>query len=146
MNYRTRADVLGTINSALGIFLNESVAAVTARSDFTLKELRGAGGKPASLYIVVPQNDMAAFAPVTGMLIEMASMELLSKRPAKGESSVLFVLDEARFLPPLDAISDGPSIGAGYLVHYLICAQGYGQLRMIYGRARLVTTPTDRKP
>jgi len=36
MNYRTRADVLGTINSALGIFLNESVAAVTARSDFTL--------------------------------------------------------------------------------------------------------------
>src|SRR6266851_8455724 len=134
MNYRTRADVLGTINSALGIFLNESVAAVTARSDFTLKELRGAGGKPASLYIVVPQNDMAAFAPVTGMLIEMASMELLSKRPAKGESSILFVLDEARFLPPLDAISDGPSIGAGYLVHYLICAQDYGQLRMVYGR------------
>jgi type IV secretion system protein VirD4 len=134
MNYKTRADVLGTINSALGIFLNESVAAVTAKSDFTLKELRGAGGKPASLYIVVPQNDMAAFAPVTGMLIEMASMELLSKRPAKDESSVLFVLDEARFLPPLDAISDGPSIGAGYLVHYLICAQDYGQLRMVYGR------------
>src|SRR6185312_12815747 len=107
---------------------------VTARSDFTLEELRGAGGKPVSLYIVVPQNDMAAFAPVTGMLIEMASMELLSKRPVKGESSVLFVLDEARFLPPLDAISDGPSIGAGYLVHYLICAQDYGQLRMVYGR------------
>jgi len=110
------------------------VAAVTARSDFTLKELRGTGGKPASLYIVVPQNDMAAFAPVTGMLIEMASMELLSKRPGNGESSVLFVLDEARFLPPLDAISDGPSIGARYLVHYLICAQDYGQLRMNYGR------------
>src|SRR6185312_7962852 len=108
MNYKTRADVLGTINSALGIFLNESVAAVTARSDFTLEELRGAGGKPASLYIVVPQNDMAAFAPVTGMLVEMASMALLSKRPGKGESQVLFVLDEARFLPALDAISDGP--------------------------------------
>jgi type IV secretion system protein VirD4 len=133
MNYKTRADVLGTINSALGIFLNESVAAVTSRSDFTLKELRGTGGMPVSLYIVVPQNDMAAFAPVTGMLIEMASMELLSKRPGKGESSVLFVLDEARFLPPLDAISDGPSIGRGYGVHYLICAQDYGQLRLVYG-------------
>src|SRR6185312_17557430 len=69
---------------------------VTARSDFTLEELRGAGGKPASLYIVVPQNDMAAFAPVTGMLVEMASMALLSKRPEKDESQVLFVLDEAR--------------------------------------------------
>src|SRR6185437_12466919 len=133
MNYKTRADVLGTINSALGIFLNESVAAVTSRSDFTLDELRGAGGKPASLYIVVPQNDMAAFAPVTGMLVEMASMALLSKRPGKGESQVLFVLDEARFLPALDAISDGPSIGRGYGVHYLICAQDYGQLRMVYG-------------
>lgn len=134
MNYKTRADVLGTINSALGIFLNESVARVTSKSDFTLKELRGADGKPVSLYVVVPQNDMAAFAPVTGMLVEMASMELLSKKPAKGECSVLFVLDEARFLPPLDAISDGPSIGRGYGVHYLICLQDRGQLQMVYGR------------
>jgi len=133
MNYKTRADVLGTINSALGIFLNESVARVTSGSDFTLKDLRGKDGKPVSLYIVVPQNDLAAFAPVTGMLIEMASMELLSKPPSKGESRVLFVLDEARFLPALDAISDGPSIGRGYGVHYLICAQDYGQLRMVYG-------------
>src|SRR6185312_16252535 len=106
---------------------------VTARSDFTLEELRGSGGKPASLYIVVPQNDMAAFAPVTGMLVEMASMALLSKRPGSGESQILFILDEARFLPALDAISDGPSIGRGYGVHYLICAQDYGQLRMVYG-------------
>jgi hypothetical protein len=45
------------------------------------------------------------------------------RRSTREESSVRFVLDEARFLPPLDAISDGPSIGAGYLVHYLICAQ-----------------------
>ena len=133
MNYKTRADVIGTINAALGIFLNSSVAAVTARSDFTLRDLRGAGGKAASLYIVVPQNDMVAFAPVTGMLVEMASMELLSRKATQGESSVLFVLDEARFLPPLDAISDGPSIGRGYGVHYLICAQDYGQLRMVYG-------------
>jgi type IV secretion system protein VirD4 len=133
MNYKTRADVIGTINASLGIFLNSSVAAVTSRSDFTLRDLRGANGKPASLYIVVPQNDMAAFAPVTGMLVEMASMELLSRKAAKGESSVLFVLDEARFLPPLDAISDGPSIGRGYGVHYLICAQDYGQLKMVYG-------------
>ena len=76
---------------------------------------------------------MVAFAPVTGMLVEMASMELLSRKAAEGESSILFVLDEARFLPPLDAISDGPSIGRGYGVHYLICAQDYGQLRMVYG-------------
>lgn len=66
LNYKTRADVIGTINASLGIFLNSSVAAVTSRSDFTLRDLRGADGKPASLYIVVPQNDMAAFAPVTG--------------------------------------------------------------------------------
>jgi type IV secretory pathway TraG/TraD family ATPase VirD4 len=57
------------------------------------------------------------------MLIEMASMEVLSHKAAKGQSSVLFVLDEARFLPPLDAISDGPSIGRGYGVYYLdLCA------------------------
>jgi type IV secretory pathway TraG/TraD family ATPase VirD4 len=62
MNYKTRADVIGTINAALGIFLNPSVSVVTARSDFTLRDLRGAGGKLASLYIVVPRNDMAAFA------------------------------------------------------------------------------------
>jgi type IV secretory pathway TraG/TraD family ATPase VirD4 len=62
MNYKTRADVIGTIDAALGIFLNPSVSAVTARSGFTLRDLRGAGGKLASLYIVVPQNDMAAFA------------------------------------------------------------------------------------
>lgn len=72
--------IVATINSALGIFVNEFVAAVTARSDLTLSELRGTAGKPASLYKVVPQNDMAAFASATGMLIEMASMELLSRR------------------------------------------------------------------
>ena len=107
---------------------------VTSRSDFTMNELRGRGGSPTSLYIVVPQNDMAAFAAVTGILVELASMMLLSRKPAEGEKNVLFVLDEARFLPPLDAIKDGPSIGRGYGVHYLICAQDYGQIRMVYGR------------
>ena len=133
-NYKTRADILGTINARLGIFLNESVAKVTSRSDFTLNELRARRGSAASLYIVVPQNDMAAFAAVTGILVEMASMMLLSRKPAEGEKHVLFVLDEARFLPPLDAIKDGPSIGRGYGVHYLICAQDYWQIRMVYGR------------
>ena len=45
-------------------------------------DVDGMADKPANLYKVVPQNDMAAFASATGMLIEIASMELLSRRPA----------------------------------------------------------------
>jgi len=57
MNYKTRSDVLGTIDPALRIFLNESVAAITSRSDFTLGDLRGARRRITSLYIVVPQQE-----------------------------------------------------------------------------------------
>jgi type IV secretion system protein VirD4 len=36
-----------------------------------------------------------------------------------------------------------PSIGRGYGVHYLICAQDYGQLRMVYGANRVDNVITN---
>src|SRR3546814_8984692 len=50
MDFKTRSNVIATVNAALKIFSNENVASVTSRTDFTLGDLRGIAGKPVTVY------------------------------------------------------------------------------------------------
>lgn len=132
-DYRTRANILGTVYAAMRVFLNDNVAEATNRSDFTLRDLRGIGGKPVTVYVVVPAFDQEAFGKVTALFVESATRFLTQKVPERAELQVRFILDEVGFLPPITAVSMGPAICRGYRVSFLFACQDYAQLRDKWG-------------
>jgi len=137
MDYRTRSNVVATVSAALKIFSNENVASVTAKTDFTLGDLRGIGGRPVSIYIVVPAFDQDAFGKITALFVESATRFLTERKPAGRELGVRFILDEVGFLPPIQAISMGPAITRGYGVSFLFACQDYGQIKDRWGQGGL---------
>ncbi len=137
MDYRTRSNVVATVSAALKIFSNENVASVTSRTDFTLGDLRGMGGRPVTVYIVVPAFDQDAFGKITALFVESATRFLTERKPGRNELGVRFILDEVGFLPPIQAISMGPAITRGYGVSFLFACQDYGQLKDRWGQGGL---------
>lgn len=133
LDYRTRSNVLATVFAALRLFLNDNVAETTARSDFTLKDLRGVGGKVVTVYLVVPAFDQDSFGKLTALFVESATRHLTLTRPEPGERPVRFLLDEVGFLPRVKAISMGPAITRGYGVSFLFACQDYAQIRDKWG-------------
>lgn len=136
-NFKTRADVLKTVEAGLRVFRNSAVAEATSRSDFDLRELR-LGKKPVSIYVVVPPANADVFGPITGALIELAGQLAVS---SKGHPT-LFLLDEVPEMPALNIVTRGPAIGRGQGVRFMIIAQDNGQLIERYGKTGFDTIMT----
>ena len=56
-----------------------------------------------------------------------------------GPCPVLFVLDEFPQMPKLNAVIDGPAVGRGQKVSYLLIAQDLGQIEADYGKEHVET-------
>ena len=56
-----------------------------------------------------------------------------------GPYPVLFVLDEFPQMPKLQALIDGPAVGRGQKVSYLMIGQDFGQIEEKYGKTGLET-------
>lgn len=136
-DYRTRSNVIGSVNAALRIFQNENVVEITSRSDFRLEDLRGRDGRPISVYVVVPAFDQEAFGKLTALLVETATRYLTQRMPGGDDKPVRFILDEVAFLPPVRAVSLGPAITRGYGASFLFAFQDFGQVVGKWGQGAL---------
>lgn len=143
---RERGSVLSTMDAGLAIFKNEAVRQRTSRSDFTFADLRGmpdARGKmrPVTVYLCVNQQDARALGVITGLFVEALSAFLISHPPGNGLGPfpALFVLDEFPQMPKLQALIDGPAVGRGQKVSYLLIGQDFAQIEEKYGKTGLET-------
>lgn len=147
---KERGSILSTALTGIGIFKNAAVRARTSNSDFTFKDLRGmidprdGKMKPVTVYLSVEQVYARALGSLTGMFIELMSNFLISNAPNKqykdekiGPYPVLFVMDEFPQMPKLSAVIDGPAVGRGQKVSYLLIAQDFGQVIAGYGSEAL---------
>ena len=150
---KERGSILSTALTGIGIFKNQAVRQRTCRSDFTFKDLRGMRDprdgkvKPVTIYLSVNQTDARALNVLTGVFVELMSNYLISTPPGKelpngekaGPCPVLFVLDEFPQMPKLNAVIDGPAVGRGQKVSYLLIAQDFGQIKAEYGAEHVDT-------
>lgn len=104
--------------------------------------------KPVTVYLSVNQTDARALNIITGVFVELMSNYLISTPPGKvlntsgekaGPCPVLFVLDEFPQMPKLNAVIDGPAVGRGQKVSYLLIAQDLGQIEAGYGHEHVET-------
>lgn len=147
---KERGSVLSTGFAGIGIFKNSAVVSRTSFSDLQFKDLRGMKDpitgewKPISVYLSVNQVDARALGVISGTFIELMSSYLIANPPKfvnktdgqMGPFPCLFVLDEFPQMPKLKAIIDGPAVGRGQKVSYLLIGQDLGQISGKYGQGR----------
>ena len=143
---KERGSILSTMVEGLAIFRNAAVRNRTSHSDFHFADLRGMKDprdgkvKPVSVYLSVNLVDAQAVNPITAIFIELMSSYLLSHTPGTivdgervGPCPVLFALDEMPKMQKLDAVIQGPDLGRGCKVSYLIIGQDIHQIQEKYG-------------
>ena len=150
---KERGSVLSTGLSGIGIFKNSAVVSRTSFSDLQFKDLRGMKDpvtgewKPISVYLSVNQVDARALSVISGTFIDLMSSYLIANPPnfnnptdgKMGPFACLFVMDEFPTMPKLKAVIDGPAVGRGQKVSYLLIGQDLGQISGKYGKDDLET-------
>lgn len=143
---KERGSILSTMIEGLAIFRNAAVRNRTSHSDFHFADLRGMRDprdgkiKPVSVYLSINMVDAQALNPITAIFIELMSNYLLAHNVNQtvdgvtmGPYPVLFVLDEMPKMQKLDAVIQGPDLGRGQKVSYLIIGQDIHQIQEKYG-------------
>lgn len=143
---KERGSIISTIMAGLSIFRNSAVRNRTSHSDFHFSDLRGLVDprdgkiKPVSVYLSVNMVDAQALNPITAIFIELMTNFLLANAPGNthngqklGPYPVLFVLDEMPKMQKLDAVIQGPDLGRGQKISYLIIGQDIHQIQEKYG-------------
>ena len=143
---KERGSILSTMMEGLAIFRNAAVRNRTSHSDFHFSDMRGLKDprdgkvKPVSVYLSINLVDAQALNPITAIFIELMSSYLLAHKPGDtvdgekvGPCPVLFVLDEMPKMQKLDAVIQGPDLGRGQMVSYLIIGQDIHQIQERYG-------------
>lgn len=150
---KERGSILSTAFAGINVFKNQAVKARTSFSDIQFKDLRGMKDpvtgewKPISVYLSVNQVDARALGVISSTFIELMSSYLISNPPnhvnrtdgKMGPFPALFVLDEFPQMPKMKAIIDGPAVGRGQKVSYLLIGQDLGQISGKYGKDDLET-------
>ena len=149
---KERGSILSTIMAGLSIFRNAAVRNRTSHSDFHFSDLRGMVDprdgkiKPVSVYLSINMVDAEALNPITGIFIELVSSYLLANAPdsvrdgkTMGPYPVLFVLDEMPKMIKLQAVIQGPDLGRGQKISYLIIGQDLHQIQEKYGQDAAAT-------
>ena len=143
---RERGSIFSTMNAGINIFRHPGVNKHTRHSDFHFSDVRGmidprdGKMKPVTIYLSINVADASAFSPITSMFIELLSKYLIAHKPddvyngqKMGPCPALFVLDEMPTMNKLEAIIQGPAVGRGQKVSYLIVGQDISQIAEKYG-------------
>jgi type IV secretion system protein VirD4 len=150
---RERGSILSTMDAGLAVFKNQAVRQRSQASDIDFADLRGwrdpVSGRrcPVTIYLCVTQQDARALGVMTGLFVEALSAYLIAHPPGAtdargrnlGHFPALFVLDEFPQMPKLQALIDGPALGRGQKVSYLLIGQDLAQIEDKYGKTGLET-------
>jgi type IV secretion system protein VirD4 len=125
------ADIKKTITNVLGLWLNPTVDAATAVSDFDLRDLRK---RRMSIYLGVSPDELDRIAPLYNLLFQQ--LIDLNVRDLPDETTavpVLVILDEVARLGRASVIASAFSYVAAYGIRLLPVIQSRSQLRGVYG-------------
>lgn len=129
-----RSGVLSTAMSFLGLYRDPVVAAVTSRCDWRIGDLVE-GGRPISLYLVVPPSDISRTKPLVRLILNQVGRRLTEELESKGRRHrLLLMLDEFPALGRLDFFESALAFMAGYGIRSFLIAQSLNQIEKAYGQ------------
>jgi type IV secretion system protein VirD4 len=128
-----RSGVLSTAMSFLGLYRDPVVAQVTRHCDWRIRDLVE-GGRPVTLYFVVPPSDISRTKPLVRLILNQIGRRLTEDLYAKGRRHrLLLMLDEFPALGRLDFFESALAFMAGYGLKSFLIAQSLNQIEKAYG-------------
>lgn len=128
--YRTKTSIYTSMSSKLDAYTYDSIARMTSRSSFNIKDI-GFGDKPIAVFLAVPDYDESNHFFITTFIRQVyyiLSSECSKTANGKCKRPVWHILDEFANAPPLDNIKQLVSVGAGLNMFYNFIIQDYAQL------------------
>lgn len=130
-------NIVQTIQSDLGVFLNPRVAAMTSASDFDLRELRRS---LHAIYLVVHDEDLDMLRPLTSLFFQQVVSTMTAVLPGKGKGrdslsrhQVLMIADEFIRLGKVPPLAHANSFVGGYDMRIIYIVQDRRQPEEHYG-------------
>lgn len=136
---QTRASILQTAQSDLGIYQNPVVQKNTCVSDFAIRDLLDPN-QEVSLYLVMEVKDVAMVKPLARLFINTLLNKLIRdmkfstdpNAPKPKKQRLLLMLDEFPQLGNMESIELALAICAGYGIKMCIVCQDVNQLNKAY--------------
>lgn len=130
----TLTSIRKTLTSALEMFANPVVDAMTSGNDFDLRELRK---KVMTIYIGVTPDNLDRARPLLSLFIQQAldlnMQEMPHENPAI-KHPAFFLLDEVTALGRIPAFVTAAGYVNGFWLAFGFIIQGFSQLRDVYGQ------------
>ena len=133
---QTRASIMQTAQTALGIYQDPVVQANTEVSDFCIRDLLDPR-QEVSCYLVMQVKDIATVKPISRLFVNtllnklIRDMKFGGNAPAK-KQRLLLMLDEFPQLGKMESVELALAICAGYGIKMCIVAQDVNQLNKAY--------------
>lgn len=138
--YKERSSHINTLVTGLQLMRSEAVRASTSTASFAWEQLRR---EPCTVYLRFPQQDAAAFGPLTAIFLESLFAWALDHPAGKREQPIHILGDEFASLPKIPLMEDLLAKGAGQRIAISIILQDLAQLATVYGRERASTIKTN---
>lgn len=133
MEAKTRDGVLQTGLSSLSAWDGDRIERATRRSDWTPLDLRK--GDNPTIYICLSPNEVESYISVLRVFIAQHIRQLTTELPPRGQSPILFLLDELPRLRQMPPVEEALEIGRQYGIKLWMFTQSIGQLRTAYENA-----------
>jgi type IV secretion system protein VirD4 len=133
MEPKTRDGVLQTGLSSLSAWDGDRIERATRRSDWTPQDLRK--GDNPTVYICLTPNEVESYISVLRVFIAQHIRQLTTELPPRGQSPILFLLDELPRLRQMPPVEEALEIGRQYGIKLWMFTQSIGQLQTAYENA-----------
>lgn len=132
---QTRASIIITVQTAIGLYQDSLVRENTSVSDFALRDLLDPS-QEVSLFYVVQPNDIPKVKPLTRLFVNMMLSKLVRDMdydsPAQKKQRLLMLFDEFPQLGKLADIENTLAICRSYGIKICLVAQDLNQIYQIY--------------
>lgn len=129
INDETKAGIIVSFRTPLGIFADPRVDAVVSHSSFDLRDLRR---KKTSIYICITPNDIDRLAPLVNLFLQQliaVNTKVLPENDPTLKHRVLLLADEFANLGRVVVLKKAISIMSGYGLNMLTIVQSISQLK-----------------
>mgnify|MGYP004712791745 FL=1 len=130
---RTRGSIYTNMLSQLGVFIDENIAKMTAESTLNLKEI-GFGEKPVAVFLGIPDYDKSNDFIASTFIRQVYYVNVQSavRKNGKCDRKIKFILNEFGNLPPIEAMEELITVGAGRGITFDLYVQSFQQLTKLY--------------
>ncbi|HMJ77737.1 MAG TPA: type IV secretory system conjugative DNA transfer family protein, partial [Iamia sp.] len=133
---RARSSLVQVLQSAVGPYLEPTVAAAAERSSFMASDLLDGGAH--TLYIAAPADEQDRLRPLFTLMLGQVLAEVYRQAGRTGrplEAPLLLVLDEAANIAPVENLPTVAATAAAMGLQVVTVFQDLAQIRLRYGDA-----------